>query len=133
MNKPKGLTFQISILIALAVLAVAVAGGVAILPTKHPYPESCPPGQAPIYEGGVFSGCAEPTPSPSSDSVSWEEAKRLILNGQVSAVYQSHSLLVTLVLKDGSRKTTTAPKIDIVFDVVRQCGQLCSGIITATE
>lgn len=72
-------------------------------------------------------------PAGTSSSVSWEEAKRLILSGQVKEIYQAHSLLVILVLKDGSRKTTTEPKIDIVFDVVRQCGQLCSDIISATE
>src|SRR3990167_1675970 len=66
-------------------------------------------------------------------SVGWEDAKKLILDGQVNSVSQGRNLSVTLKLADGGTKTTQEPKIDAVFEVVDECGNPCSGIIKSSE
>jgi hypothetical protein len=71
--------------------------------------------------------------APASARVSWEEAKQLILDGQVRVVAQSHSLEVSPTLKDGRQLITTEPEIDAVFRVIEQCGEKCADIQVATE
>jgi len=73
------------------------------------------------------------SPTSPTNRISWEEAKQLILAGNVAQVMQAHSLEVHLVLKDGRELTTIEPGIDDVFDVVDQCGEVCKDIILATE
>jgi hypothetical protein len=65
--------------------------------------------------------------------IEWEEARELILSGQVEQVVQLHSLEVRLTLKDGRELVTTEPNIDDVFGVVDECGEPCDDIIIATE
>jgi hypothetical protein len=65
--------------------------------------------------------------------ISWDEAKQLILSGQVAQVTQLHSLEVRLLLKDGRMVVTTEPAIDDVFELVRQCGAPCDDIVLVTE
>ena len=72
-------------------------------------------------------------PESSGEDVSWEEAKELILAGEVEQVTQLHSLEVTLELKDGRRLVTTEPEIDAVFDIVDTCGEPCQDMVLATE
>jgi hypothetical protein len=71
--------------------------------------------------------------TPQDRVVSWEEAIEILNSGDVVTVVQLHSLKVTLELKDGSRITTTEPRIDDIFWEVEQCGSPCQGIILATE
>lgn len=66
-------------------------------------------------------------------SISWEEAKQLILAGKVEQIHQFHNLTVNLLLKDGTTRTTFEPKIDAVSEVIDQCGKPCFDIIRATE
>jgi hypothetical protein len=63
----------------------------------------------------------------------WEQAKELILAGNVETLTQSHDRTVILVLKDGSQLTTKGPVLDDIFRLVEQCGTKCSEIMIATE
>ena len=72
-------------------------------------------------------------PESSGSEIPWEEARELILAGEVAQVTQLHSLEVTLELKDGRRLVTMEPEIDAVFDVVDACGEPCEDIVLATE
>lgn len=67
------------------------------------------------------------------EEVSWDEAKDLILSGDVEQVTQLHSLQVTLDLSDGRQLVTTEPEIDAVLDVVDACGAPCADMVLATE
>ena len=73
------------------------------------------------------------SPESSPVDVSWEEARELILAGEVAQVAQLHSLEVTLELKDGRQVVTVEPEIDAVFDVVDECGEACEDIVLVTE
>lgn len=70
---------------------------------------------------------------PPVEEVSWEEARELILAGEVEQVFQLHSLEVTLYLYDGRKLVTTEPHIDDVFEVVEECGEPCADMMLATE
>jgi len=72
-------------------------------------------------------------PDDSGSELEWEEARELILAGEVVQVTQLHSLEVTLELKDGRQLVTKEPEIDAVFDVVDQCGEACADVVMATE
>jgi len=65
--------------------------------------------------------------------IDWEEARELILSGQVEQVVQLHSLEVRLYLQNGRELVTTEPNIDDVFDVVEECGEPCADMTLATE
>lgn len=93
--------------------------------TEEPYP---PPGEG--------STIYNPYPGPSegqSNYIDWSQAETLILNGEVTEIYQAHSRHITLVLSDGDIALSVEPEIDQVFDVVERCGGLCSDVILATE
>jgi hypothetical protein len=72
-------------------------------------------------------------PEGSGDAIPWEEARALILAGEVEQVTQLHSLQVTLELRDGRRLVTVEPQIDDVFAVVEACGEPCADMVLATE
>jgi hypothetical protein len=74
---------------------------------------------------------SEPTTYP--DEVAWPAALEILHAGKVEAVYQLHSMEVTLVLKDGREVKTIEPRIDEIFVEIEKCGQVCAGIIMATE
>jgi len=71
--------------------------------------------------------------TPKRTTVSWSEAIRILNSGQVESVFQTHSLDVTLVLKNGTSIYTKEPSIDDIFDEVKKCGNLCKNITQATE
>jgi hypothetical protein len=120
--------------------------------TAAPYP---PPQATPLPNAGPYPAPAENTggsvypepavtedmgvsiyPAPGSTevkTVSWEEAKSILLDGEVAEVFQLHSLEVKLTLKDGSKLSTTEPAIDDVFKVIDECGEKCVDIRVATE
>jgi len=97
-------------------------------PYPYPYPE-------PLVLPSPTTG-AYPEPSeevPGREQIGWEEAKNLILNGEVTEVFQLHSLEVILTLEDGTQVVTIEPSIDDVFDVLEECGEVCDDVVVATE
>ncbi|HJW91116.1 MAG TPA: hypothetical protein VJ436_10795 [Anaerolineales bacterium] len=95
-------------------------------PGSDGYP--APTAQATVPPAKVPTGYPEP-----NEEVSWEQAKTLILEGQVAEATQFHSMKVILVLKDGRVVSTYEPAIDEVLAVIEQCADICSDIIVATE
>lgn len=69
----------------------------------------------------------------SGDTIEWSMAQGFILAGEVDKVVQTHSLQVTLMLKDGRSMITTEPAIDVVLDVIDLCGDPCNSIEIVTE
>jgi hypothetical protein len=72
-------------------------------------------------------------PPPSRTIVSWEEAITILQTGQVTRVIQTHSLYVSLWLKNGSVITTKEPTIYSISYEMRKCGDPCKNIVFATE
>jgi hypothetical protein len=72
-------------------------------------------------------------PPPSRTIVSWVEAIAVLRTGQVTQVIQTHSLYVSLWLKNGSVITTKEPTIYSISDELRKCGDPCKNIVFGTE
>lgn len=70
---------------------------------------------------------------PDGATIPWDEARLMILAGEVAQVTQLHSLEVTLEMRDGRRLVTVEPQIDEVFAVVEACGEPCADMVLATE
>ena len=65
------------------------------------------------------------------NTVSWEDAKTIIKDGNVKTVFQSHALQVKITMASGTRYQTTEPEIDDVIEWLEKCGKRDSvGIIT---
>ncbi len=64
---------------------------------------------------------------------SWEMAVSAIQNCEVKSASQTHSLLVTLELKNGNNLTANEPEIDDIVNLVREAEPICGRIMTATE
>lgn len=86
------------------------------------------------YDAGtlIFQGAEMPAEE-AADQISWEEALSLLNSGEVTAIFQTHSLSVTLTLKDGRTLRTVEPAIDDIFAAVEACGEPCADIALATE
>lgn len=65
--------------------------------------------------------------------ISWDQARELILSGDVEQATQLHSRQVTLHLEDGRQLVTMEPQLDAVFDVIDECGEPCADMVLATE
>ncbi len=81
----------------------------------------------------LLTACAPSTLPPDGAEISWDEAVRLLHDGQVTQVFQAHSLRVVLTLRNGAQVSTVEPSIDAIFFEVQQCGAPCAGIALATE
>lgn len=65
------------------------------------------------------------------NTVSWDDARTIIKDGDVDSVFQSHARLVKITMADGTRYQTTEPEIDAVIAWVKECGKEGSvGIMT---
>lgn len=80
----------------------------------------------------VLSACAPALPA-DGETISWQAAISLLNDGQVTMVFQAHSLEVTLTLKNGATVKTLEPYIDAIFVEIQACGEPCAGIAQATE
>ena len=69
----------------------------------------------------------------SSNAVDWQTAVEIINAGQVTEVFQTHNLQVTLTLADGSQIKTIEPSIDAIFREIELCGDICNNIVLITE
>jgi len=72
-------------------------------------------------------------PPSNGNSVPWEKALTTLYTGQVTRVFQSHHLDVTLALRNGNVMTTKEPAIDAIFHEIQKCGEVCKNIETWTE
>lgn len=80
----------------------------------------------------ILSACAPALPA-DGETISWQAAVHLLHDGQVTMVFQAHSLDVTLTLKNGATVKTIEPYIDAIFQEIQTCGAPCAGIAQATE
>lgn len=141
------LTFLLILIVLLAACQTATPDATnAPLPAEtddsYPAPEVTTPEPA---AGEPYPAATEPTsldpnvtpgypaPGGQGDSVEWEEATRLILDGQVAQVTQNEDLIVILVLKDGRTISTREPATDEVLNLIDQCGDLCKDIVVSTD
>jgi hypothetical protein len=51
----------------------------------------------------------------------------------VTQIFQTHALEVTLTLEDGRQLHTIEPHIDAIFQEIQTCGAPCADILMATE
>jgi hypothetical protein len=119
------------ILVAMMVLVT-----IACQPTSlngSPPASATPPPGATETDAPTPSDSRGASETPSSQEISWEAAVEHINAGRVTQIFQTHSLQVTLYLEDGRQLVTMEPGIDAVFGVVERCGELCEGIMLATE
>jgi hypothetical protein len=72
-------------------------------------------------------------PPSNRGSVSWEQAITVLRTGQVTRVIQTHSLYVSLWLKNGSVITTKEPTIYSISYELGKCGDPCKNIVFGTE
>lgn len=81
----------------------------------------------------LLAACA-PSSLPSDGAeIAWDEAVSLLHSGQVTQVFQAHSLRVVLTLRNGAQVSTMEPSIDAIFFEVERCGAPCANIALATE
>lgn len=63
----------------------------------------------------------------------WNDIKNSISECKVKSIMQTHSLEVTATYKDGREIKAQEPKIDDVFDIIKQYKDKCGEILMATE
>lgn len=96
-------------------------------------PQSAQPGEQ-AYPAPVEMVPFNPYPTPvSGERIDWGEVPEVLQGGQVATVFQAFSLEVTLTMDDDRVLVTTAPARDVVFDLVRQCGEPCVDISMIAE
>lgn len=82
----------------------------------------------------LLSACTATTPLPrDGETISWDHAVELLHGGQVTFVFQAHSMDVTLELENGARVYTVEPHLDAIFQEIEACGAPCANIVQATE
>jgi hypothetical protein len=81
----------------------------------------------------LLASCASSALPADGAEISWEQAVELLHDGQVTAVFQTHALDVTLTLVNGANVHTVEPSIDAIFHEIDACGQPCADIAIATE
>ena len=85
----------------------------------------------------LLGGCASsPTGNHNIESsvttTTWENLVSIINTGNYQSVGQQHDKIVRLVLNDGKVLKAKEPKIDDVYEVVKNCSK-CSGKPFLTE
>ena len=109
-----------------------------IVPSKPPEGETEYPGPAGGYPPPISLPLVvyNPYPGPSeglTNYLDWSMAEQAIMNGEISEVYQAHTLHVTLVKKDGGVLLSVEPAIDEVFRVLDLSGAACKDVTRITE
>jgi len=107
---------------------VPAAGNTATEQVTYPDPQAAL--ENPTAE--VIASGAYPAPG-AGEEISWDEAKTMILNGEINRVMQAHTMVVTLFTKDGRVLVTVEPNIDDVLTVVEECGDVCKDTTVVTE
>ena len=57
------------------------------------------------------------------NTVSWEDAVKIVTHGKVETVFQKHNLDVSITMTNGTRYRTTEPRIDEVMRVIDAAGK----------
>lgn len=81
----------------------------------------------------LLAACTPGALPPDGAEISWDEAVALLHDGQVTQIFQAHTLRVVLTLRNGAQVSTMEPSIDAIFFEVQQCGASCANIALATE
>lgn len=72
-------------------------------------------------------------PEADVQTIAWTEVPDILATGNVEMVMQTHSQDVSLLMESGLRYETVEPEIDAIFELVRECGEVCSDVALATE
>ena len=76
----------------------------------------------------------DPYPAPpSGEKIEWSDVAALLAAGQVADVFQSHTLLVVINMRDGTSKITTEPAKDEIFKLLDKCGEGCLQVKRVSE
>jgi len=70
---------------------------------------------------------------PVKEVVGWGAIKSVIINCEVDSVMQTHSLDVSVDLKDGRVLQAVEPEIDDIIDLAVEAQKKCGNIIIGTE
>lgn len=77
----------------------------------------------------------KPSSTAGINEITWEAAKHHIKNCNVKEVFQRHSRVVELTLKNGETRKAVEPEIDEVFELLQEpeVANECGEIIMSTE
>lgn len=82
----------------------------------------------------TLSGCkSSSSPEISETEYTWGEALEKLHDGEVKSVAQLHNLTVNFYLKNGQEFSVKEPAIDVIFDEVKKCGDICATMELITE
>jgi len=65
--------------------------------------------------------------------ISWEKAQELVSGCRAENVFQTHSLEVTVVLKNGVKLKAIEPRIDDIMSIAVSALERCGNIVIGTE
>ncbi len=118
----------------------------AAQPQDTPTSEPAPPATAPVssntnlnpYPGPgptvEYLTTIDPYPAPvQGETIEWGKVAALLSGGGVSDVFQSHTLLVVINMKDDTVYATTEPAKDEIFKLLDQCGEQCNSVKRVSE
>lgn len=81
-------------------------------------------------DGRSFTQAEVTITPPVKTNSTWEEIRQAILDCQVIAIMQSHSLEVRVTLNDGRQLTAIEPEIDAIIELAMSARPSCSGPLT---
>lgn len=105
------------------------------LPVEYAIRSNCPH-TVKCLENQCVAGCYDFIDHynlPLLKQYTWQDAVNLIQKGEVEQAFQSHALDVQLFLKNGVKIDVIEPRIDMVFDEIEKCGEVCKDIVKITE
>jgi hypothetical protein len=127
-----------SIAVLLALIAYQQYRDFAVIKSVNSY-ESCASAKGSIIQESYPATCVTrlgfrfTQPTTDWQTISWEDVEKLILNGEVSSVMESHAREVTIGLKSGEILSSTEPSINDIGDVIYRCGEKCRDILQGSE
>ena len=82
----------------------------------------------------LLAACASSAGLPADGAtIEWQQAVEILNSGDVTQIFQTHALEVTLTLEDGRQLYTIEPHIDAIFQEIDACGGPCENILMVTE
>ena len=75
----------------------------------------------------LLAACGSSADLPADGAtIEWAQAVEILNSGQVTQIFQTHALEVTLTLEDGRQLHTIEPHIDAIFQEIEACGAPCA-------